>query len=70
VNVAPESLRHFRMSAMEAVIGIQRYIADHPEASEGEAIDALRRSDADYAGSDYDAGLELRHLFSGSVQFD
>jgi hypothetical protein len=55
---------------MEAVIGIQRYIADHPEASEGEAIDALRRSDADYAGSDYDAGLELRHLFSGSVQFD
>jgi hypothetical protein len=57
------------MSAMEAVIGISRYLADHPESNDAEAVTALRRSDADYAAADYETGLELHVLFAGSVDF-
>jgi hypothetical protein len=57
------------MSAMEALIGIGRYLADHSESNEQEAINSLRRSDADYAGADYETGLELHVLFAGAVDF-
>lgn len=49
----------FRMSAFTAAIGICRYLRDHPGTAVDEAALALKRSDADFAGADFNGGLEL-----------
>jgi hypothetical protein len=65
-KVAPE----FRMSAFVAVIGLRRYLRDHPHTPVEEAVLSLRRSDADFAASDFDGGLRLHALLPPTIDFD
>lgn len=64
-KAAPE----FRMSAFTAVIGLRRYLRDHPHAPLEEAVLSLRRSDADFAASDFDGGLQLHALLPTKIDF-
>lgn len=69
MTVAPETLKHFRMSALAAVISLRRYLRDHPETTPHDAADALRRLDADNAGADYETGLQLHAIFEAEIDF-
>ncbi len=69
MKVTPETLKHFRMSALAAVISLRRYLRDHPGTAPNEAANALRRLDADYAGADYETGLHLHSIFDDSIDF-
>lgn len=57
----------FRMSAFTAAIGIRRYLRDHPGTAIDEAVIALRRSDADFAGADFASGVELCQSLTDDV---
>lgn len=69
MSAAQEEVRLFRMSAFTPLLGIRRYIVEHPEASPAEAAQALRRSDADYAAADFGAALRLFELLPASITF-
>lgn len=64
-NVAPE----FRMSAFAAVIGLRRYLHDHPNAPLDEAVLALQRTDADFAAADFESGLRLHTMLPSEIDF-
>lgn len=64
-KAAPE----FRMSAFSAVIGLRRYLRDHPHTPLEEAVLSLQRSDADFAASDFDGGLQLHALLPAKIDF-
>lgn len=61
--------RHFTMSALSAVIAIRRYLDTHPDASADGAAIAIRRTDADYAGSDFRTALELHQVLPPELIF-
>jgi len=62
---APE----FRMSAFTAVIGLRRYLHDHPGISADEAAQSLKRSDADFAAADFEHGLKIHSLLPDAINF-
>jgi len=64
-KVAPD----FRMSAFTAVIGLRRYLLDHPGISADEAAQSLKRSDADYAATDFEYGLKLHSRLPDAIDF-
>ncbi len=64
-----DGVRQFAMSAFSAVTGLRRYMLDHPECSVEEAARALRRSDADYAAADFDAGISLHSQLPPEIDF-
>lgn len=57
------------MSAFAAVIGLRRYLRDHPHAPLEEAVVSLRRSDADFAASDFEGGLRLHAVLQPKIDF-
>lgn len=68
MTVALSNLKHFRMSALEAVISLRRYLREYPNTVPDEAVEALRRS-ADSVGADYETALHLHGIFDGSIDF-
>jgi hypothetical protein len=64
-GVIPE----FRMSAFAALIGLRRYLRDHPDTPVGEAATSLQRSDADLAAADFAGALRLHAQLTGDVDF-
>jgi len=64
-GVIPE----FRMSAFVALIGLRRYLHDHPDTPVEEAAVSLQRSDADLAAADFAGALRLHDQFAGTVDF-
>ena len=70
MSLVHEEIRLFRMSAFTPLLGIKRYVHGHPEASPGEAAEALRRSDADYAGADFATALKLFEILPAQITFE
>lgn len=64
-GVIPE----FRMSAFVALIGLRRYLSDHPDAPVEEAAVSLQRSDADLAAADFVGALRLHEQLADHVDF-
>ncbi len=60
---------HFTMSALSAVIAIRRYLDTHSDANADGAAIAIRRTDADYAGSDFRTALELHQVLPPELMF-
>ncbi len=69
MRVAAEEVRFFRMGALAAVIGLKQYLEQHDDALPTEAAVALKRTDADYAGADFESGLELLQQLPKEIDF-
>lgn len=69
MSAAEEEIRLFRMSAFTPLLGIKRYVLEHPEASPIEAAEALRRTDADYAAADFGTALKLFEILPSQIDF-
>jgi hypothetical protein len=61
--------RQFTMSALSAVIAIRRYLDTHPDATAVAAATAIRRTDADFAGSDFHTAQELHKILPANLVF-
>lgn len=61
--------RHFKMSALNAVIAIRQYIRNHPEADAESAAVSIRRIDADLAANDFEAGLAINEILPPEITF-
>lgn len=57
------------MSAFVALIGLRRYLHDHPGTSVDEAAASLQRSDADLAAADFPGALRLHSQFPAELNF-
>ncbi|MBB6469077.1 hypothetical protein HNQ96_004966 [Aminobacter lissarensis] len=57
------------MSAFVALIGLRRYLRDHPNTPVDEAANSLQRSDADLAAADFQGALRLHSQFSVEIDF-
>lgn len=57
------------MSAFAALMGLRRYLIDHPGTSPEDAAMSLKRSDADLAAADFRGALNLHNLLSDDVDF-
>lgn len=64
-SVIPE----LRMSAFVALIGLRRYLHDHPHTPVEEAALSLQRSDADLAAADFGGALRLHDQLASDVDF-
>lgn len=64
-GVIPE----FRMSSFVALIGLRRYLHDHPDTPAEEAAVSLQRSDADLAAADFAGALRLHEQLANDVDF-
>jgi len=69
VSAGQEEIRLFRMSAFTPLLGIKRYLLQHPEASPEEAAEALHRSDSDYAAADFATALKLFEILPAHIVF-
>lgn len=57
------------MSAFVALIGLRRYLHDHPETPIEEAVVSLQRSDADLSAADFTGALRLHDQLARDVDF-
>lgn len=69
MTISSDIPAEFRMSAFTAAIGVRRYARDHPGATIDEAALALQRSDGDFAGADFEAGLRLCNFLPAEIDF-
>ena len=65
-----EAHRHFSMSALSALIALRAYLKTHSDADSATAATAIRRSNVDCAGGDFEAALDLHEILEHHIDFD
>lgn len=61
--------RHFTMGALNAVLAIRRHLSAYPSVDPFAAVASIRSIDADFAASDFEAGLDLHSLLPNTISF-